>query len=112
MICLLLRRRQRRTQTVLRKKVHPHATERTRAREGDSVRKYAGSADEWCRAEQLRDLLRGHRRAGKLTRGKLAERAGLSARGVQDLERGVRRSPHPETVRRLTDALGLGGAER
>jgi predicted ATPase/DNA-binding XRE family transcriptional regulator len=58
------------------------------------------------------DLLRHHRLATGLTQEELADRAGLSARAVQDLERGARRTPHPDTARRLTDALGLSVAER
>jgi predicted ATPase/DNA-binding XRE family transcriptional regulator len=50
--------------------------------------------------------LRRHRIAAGLTQEELAERAGLSARGIQDLERGARRSPHAATVRRLSEALG------
>jgi predicted ATPase/transcriptional regulator with XRE-family HTH domain len=52
-------------------------------------------------------LLRQLRLAAGLTQEGLAERAGLSARGVQDLERGVRTAPRAETVRMLADALGL-----
>ncbi|MBV9324723.1 MAG: AAA family ATPase [Chloroflexi bacterium] len=37
----------------------------------------------------------------------MGERAGLSGRGIQDLERGKRRRPQPSTARRLADALGL-----
>ena len=40
-------------------------------------------------------LLRRYRVAAALTQEGLAERAGLSARGVQDLERGVRVAPAP-----------------
>jgi predicted ATPase/Tfp pilus assembly protein PilF len=36
----------------------------------------------------------------------------MSWRGIADLERGVRRSPYPATVRRLADALSLGRADR
>jgi predicted ATPase/DNA-binding XRE family transcriptional regulator len=57
-------------------------------------------------------LLRRHRLAVGLTQEALAERSGLSARGVQDLERGVRRAPRAETVRLLADALGLSGDAR
>ena len=53
-----------------------------------------------------------HRLAAGLTQEALAERAGLSARGVQDLERGVRAAPRAETVRLLADALGLDAAAR
>ena len=42
----------------------------------------------------------------------LAERAGLSRRGISDLERGARRAPYAHTVQKLADALGLADAER
>ena len=58
------------------------------------------------------DLLRMHRLAAGLTQEGLAERAGLSARGLSDLERGARRLPHPVTVQRLANALRLSDAER
>jgi transcriptional regulator with XRE-family HTH domain len=58
------------------------------------------------------ELLRRYRLGARLTQEELAERAGLSARGVQDLERGIRRTPHPDTVRRLWAALGLSDARR
>ncbi|MBA2277913.1 MAG: helix-turn-helix transcriptional regulator, partial [Chloroflexia bacterium] len=47
-----------------------------------------------------------------LSQEELAERAGLSARGVSDLERGLRASPRPETVRLLVGALALGADDR
>jgi predicted ATPase/DNA-binding XRE family transcriptional regulator len=56
-------------------------------------------------------LLRDHRRAAGLTQAELAERAGLSWRGVIGLERGERRAPHRDTVTRLAAALGLTDAE-
>jgi transcriptional regulator with XRE-family HTH domain len=58
------------------------------------------------------DLLRRFRVAAALSQEALAERAGLSLRGVSDLERGARTAPRLETVRMLADALGLAGAER
>jgi transcriptional regulator with XRE-family HTH domain len=58
------------------------------------------------------ELLRRFRIEAGLTQEDLAERAGLSARGVQDLERGLRRWPYPATTRRLAEALGLGDTER
>jgi predicted ATPase/DNA-binding CsgD family transcriptional regulator/transcriptional regulator with XRE-family HTH domain len=61
---------------------------------------------------EFADLLRQHRLAAGLTQEALAERAGLSLRGVSDLERGARRAPHRDTVRRLTAALELGAAEQ
>ena len=56
-------------------------------------------------------LLRQHRLALGLTQEELAERAGLSARGVQDLERGLKQAPRPSTVRLLVRGLGLPEAE-
>jgi len=53
-------------------------------------------------------LLRRHRATAGLTQADLAERAGLSARGISDLERGARKAPHPHTVRQLAAALRLG----
>jgi predicted ATPase/transcriptional regulator with XRE-family HTH domain len=47
-----------------------------------------------------------------LSQEALAERAGLSADAVAALERGRRRTPRPETLRRLTEALGADAAER
>jgi predicted ATPase/DNA-binding XRE family transcriptional regulator len=58
------------------------------------------------------DLLRRHRVAADLTQEELAERAGLSARGISDLERGARSHPYRETLLLLADALALGSAER
>ncbi len=52
-------------------------------------------------------LLRQFRLAAGLTQAELADRAGLSLRGVSDLERGVRRAPHPRTVRQFAEALRL-----
>jgi tetratricopeptide (TPR) repeat protein len=42
----------------------------------------------------------------------LAERSGLSVRTIGNLERGRVRWPHPDTVRRLADAVGLRGQDR
>lgn len=57
-------------------------------------------------------LLRQARTAAALSQEELAERAGLSTRGISDLERGLHRTPHLETVRMLTDALDLNDASR
>jgi transcriptional regulator with XRE-family HTH domain len=57
-------------------------------------------------------LLRQYRTLAALTQEELAEQAGLSRRGISDLERGVRRTPYPTTVRRVAEALGLATAER
>ncbi|HEV2238018.1 MAG TPA: helix-turn-helix domain-containing protein, partial [Ktedonobacterales bacterium] len=58
------------------------------------------------------ELLRHYRHAAGLTQSELAERAGLSWRGINDLERGVRRQPRRDTSARLAEALGLADAER
>jgi transcriptional regulator with XRE-family HTH domain len=52
------------------------------------------------------ELLRRHRSASGLTQEELAERAGLSVRGLRYLERGLHR-PYQDTVQRLLDALDL-----
>src|SRR5687767_6765951 len=55
-------------------------------------------------------LLRRHRDAAGLTQDALAEKAGLSARTVSDLERGARGArghPHPHTLDALAKALEL-----
>ena len=56
--------------------------------------------------------LRRLREASGLTQEDLAARAGLSAKGISDLERGARRRPHPQTVRALADALELSEDKR
>lgn len=58
------------------------------------------------------DLLKRFRLQVGLSQEALAERAGLSPRGVSDLERGILMNPRPATVRLLADALGLSEGER
>ena len=57
-------------------------------------------------------LLRRTRTAAALSQEALAERAGISARAVGDLERGVHHAPRLETVRLLADALALDAQDR
>src|SRR5260370_12458761 len=57
-------------------------------------------------------LLKHHRVAAGLTQEALAERAGLSARSISDMERGLRSAPYQDTVRKLAGALQLSAAER
>jgi predicted ATPase/DNA-binding XRE family transcriptional regulator len=57
-------------------------------------------------------LLRHLREGAALTQEELAERAGLTAKGISALERGDRRRPHPQTVRALAGALGLSDEDR
>jgi predicted ATPase/DNA-binding XRE family transcriptional regulator len=52
-------------------------------------------------------LLKRYRLAAGLTHEALAELAGLSARTISDIERGVSRRPRPDTVALLIDALQL-----
>jgi predicted ATPase/DNA-binding XRE family transcriptional regulator len=58
------------------------------------------------------ELVREYRLALGWTQEELAERAGVSPRGVRALEAGERRVPQRETVRLLAEALGLEGEER
>src|SRR5262249_3101400 len=58
------------------------------------------------------DLLRRHRRAAGLTQAELAERASLSMRAINDLERGARQTPRNDTVALLATALGLAEEDR
>jgi predicted ATPase/DNA-binding XRE family transcriptional regulator len=57
-------------------------------------------------------LLRQFRSAAALSQEELAERSGLSRRGISDLERGASRAPRLETVRLLAAGLGLTSEER
>src|SRR5262249_59177267 len=58
------------------------------------------------------DLLKRYRAATGLTQEELAAKAGLSPKGISDLERGARRAPRRDTVLLLADALNLGEHER
>jgi predicted ATPase/DNA-binding XRE family transcriptional regulator len=57
-------------------------------------------------------LLKRYRLAAGVTQEELAAQAGLSPRGISDLERGARRAPRRETVQLLAEALHLSAAER
>jgi class 3 adenylate cyclase len=63
------------------------------------------------RSTAFGELLRHARQAAGLTQSELAERAGLSVRGINDLERGVRRTPRRDTVVLLAQALRLSDEE-
>src|SRR5712691_10905997 len=56
-------------------------------------------------------LLREHRMAAGLTQAALAERSGVSSRGIQDLERGLSQ-PRRDTLLRLEAALSLSRDEQ
>jgi predicted ATPase/DNA-binding XRE family transcriptional regulator len=57
-------------------------------------------------------VLRKHRRARGLTQEALAERARLSRDAISALERSRRRTPRPDTLALLADALELADPER
>ncbi|MHA3700810.1 ATP-binding protein [Jatrophihabitans sp. YIM 134969] len=57
-------------------------------------------------------LLRDHRQTADLTLESLAERSGVSARAISDMERGRSRGPQARTVQALADALLLQGETR
>ena len=60
----------------------------------------------------LGTLLRRYRRAARLTQEELAAKAGVSARTISDLERGLTRRSHADTLALLADALRLTSDER
>jgi len=61
---------------------------------------------------EFRTLLKQYRAQAGFSQEALAERAGLSTRVVSDIERGVIKAPHRDTVRRVSDALGLATEQR
>ncbi|WP_426505655.1 tetratricopeptide repeat protein [Dactylosporangium sp. McL0621] len=58
------------------------------------------------------ELLRRHRLRAGVDQRELARRAGVSVRGLRDIEQGRVQRPRAESVERLADALGLSEAER
>jgi tetratricopeptide (TPR) repeat protein len=58
------------------------------------------------------DILRQHRRRLGLSQQDLAERSGVTVRGLRKIESGQIATPRPVTVRLLADAFELVGAER
>src|SRR5690242_1967235 len=57
-------------------------------------------------------LLARRRQEAGLSQAELAERAAMSVRAISNLERGRTQWPHPDSVHRLADALGLTAADR
>lgn len=57
-------------------------------------------------------LLQHYRQQAGLTQEGLAERAGISVRGLSDLERGVNATPRRDTLGLLLDALALAPQQR
>ena len=62
--------------------------------------------------ETLGVALKKLRTAAGMTQEELAERAGISARTVSDVERGLRTFVHGDTARRLAAALGMSEQDR
>ena len=62
--------------------------------------------------DRLSASLKSLRATAGLTQEELAERAGISARTVSDVERGLRGVVHHDTARRLASALGLDELQR
>src|SRR5580698_3372340 len=60
--------------------------------------------------DRLSALARRHRQEAGLTQEELARRSGLSARAINNIERGQTLRPHPHSVERLAMALGLDEA--
>jgi predicted ATPase/transcriptional regulator with XRE-family HTH domain len=58
------------------------------------------------------ELVRHYRRVARLTQEELADRAGLSRRGITALETGERQIPQRRTVELLADALQLSPQDR
>jgi tetratricopeptide (TPR) repeat protein/DNA-binding XRE family transcriptional regulator len=63
-------------------------------------------------SQEFGERLAGCRRLTGLSQEELAQRSRLSVRTIGNLERGRARRPHPDTVRRLADALELRGQAR
>jgi predicted ATPase/transcriptional regulator with XRE-family HTH domain len=60
----------------------------------------------------LGTLLRRFRHSAGLSQEELSEKSGISVRNISDMERGLRTSPRPETLRLLADGLGLASDQR
>ncbi len=59
----------------------------------------------------FRTLLKHYRQAAGLSQESLAARAGLSARAISDLERGINRTPRYDTLEFLSSALSLSSQQ-
>jgi transcriptional regulator with XRE-family HTH domain len=59
----------------------------------------------------FRTLLKHYRQVAGLSQETLAARAGLSARAISDLERGINRTPRYDTLELLSSALSLSSQQ-
>ena len=59
----------------------------------------------------FRSVLKYYRQAAGLSQETLAARAGLSARAISDLERGINRTPRYDTLELLSSALSLSSQQ-
>src|SRR4051794_36042782 len=64
-----------------------------------------GSAD--TGQNSFGEWLRVHRRAAGMSQRDVAEKAGVSVAAVRDIEQGRTRRPHPRSVRKLAEAVGM-----
>ena len=65
----------------------------------------------WVSSQSFAVMLKQLRAAHGMTQEELAQRSGASVRSISDLERGISRFPHKDTVQLLTDALQLSPDE-
>jgi DNA-binding XRE family transcriptional regulator len=66
---------------------------------------------EYTRTKPLRTKLEYYRRGAGLTQAELADEAGVSQATVGMIERGKRPKPHPRTLTKLAEALGISAAD-
>jgi transcriptional regulator with XRE-family HTH domain len=65
-----------------------------------------------CPLDSYACLLRKYRKRAGLTQQELAKKAGVSARTISDIERGIILNSHKDNVYALADELALSGPER
>src|SRR5262245_51800737 len=78
-----------------------------------NARRGRAAGDEaWANNASFGALLRAWRQRGSLTQERLADRSGLSARTIRELEAGRVGRPRNDSIRLLADALQLARSER
>ncbi len=63
-------------------------------------------------APAFSEILKRYRMRARLTQEELADRSGMSARTISDLERGIKQTPRGATIELLAGALELSEQER